>query len=311
MSSTSSSYPEGYDSLNQHQIGPFGPTNGQTPFVPQPLGSYTAPISHLPYPPGLLPSPGQLQLGSPSPNGNYLISSNSLPIMGREYFPQVGNLSLSSQDSWSSGFTEALQDNSRMDRKPSPPLQSALEVSQLSTSNDFQRLFSEARNYVEHAYSLIREFFDMSQIQALEESHRIIDSQIVRLAPFVSQSTESHNVYEMVKALRVIQSRIEDKLISFFQNLDERNRMKIIFTLPQLRDHSYISVVNRSVHHEGNPSVNQSVNNSVRDRSLSPNSSLIKNSSNSFDHVRMSSPNKEENKVPKFSPPLREKYYKG
>ena len=135
-SSTSSSYPEGYDNLNQSQIGPFGPTNGQTPFVPQPLGSYTAPISHLPYPPGLLPSPGQLQLGSPSPNGNYLISSNSLPIMGREYFPQVGNLSLSSQDSWSSGFTEALPDNSRMDRKSSPSLQSALEVSQVDTSND-------------------------------------------------------------------------------------------------------------------------------------------------------------------------------
>merc|ERR1712082_75530 len=136
-------------------------------------------------------------------------------------------------------FTEAIQDNSRMDRKPSPPLQSALKVSQSSTSNDFKRLFSEARNYVEHAYSFIRAFFDMSQIQALEESHRIIDSQIVRLAPFVSQSTENHNVYEMVKALQVIQSRIEDKLISFFQNLEERDRMKVIFTLPQLRDHSY------------------------------------------------------------------------
>ena len=160
---------------------------------------------------------------------------------------------------------------------PSSSPQSALKVSQSSTSNEFQHLFCEARNYVEHTYSLIRSFFDMSQIQALEESHRIIDSQIIRLAPFVSQSTENHNVYEMVKALQVIQSRIEDKLISFYQNLDERDRMKVIFTLPQLRDHSYISVVNRSVHHEGNPSVNQSVNNSVKDRSLSPNSSLIKN----------------------------------
>ena len=115
----------------------------------------------------------------------------------------------------------------------------------------------------------------------------------------------------MVKALRVIQSRIEDKLISFYQNLEERDRMKVIFTLPQLRDHSYISVVNRSVHHEGNPSVNQSINNSVNesifqstDKSISPNSSLIKNSSKNFSHVRMSSPNKEETKVPEFSPPL-------
>ena len=182
LSSTSSSYPEGYDNLNQSQIGPFGPTNGKIPFVPQPLGSYMAPISHLLYPPGLLPSPGQLQLGSPIQSSKYLIASNSLPVMGREYIPQDGNLSLSSHDrsSWSSGFTEALQDNFRKDRKPSPSLQSALKVSQSSISNDFQRLFSEARNYIEHTYSLIREFFDMSQIQALEESHRIMDSQIVR-----------------------------------------------------------------------------------------------------------------------------------
>merc|ERR1711947_51223 len=69
-------------------------------------------------------------------------------------------------------------------------------------------------------------------------------------------------------------------------------------------DHFYISVVNRSVHHEGNPSVNQSVNSSVKDRSLSPNSSLIKNSSQSFTHVKMSTPNKEKAKVPEFSPPL-------
>ena len=217
--------------------------------------------------------------------------------MGREYFPQVGNLSLSSHNSsyWCQGF--------RQDRNPSPSPEFAPRVCQFSTSNDFQRLFSEARNYIEHTYSLIREFFDRSQIQALEESHRIIDSQIVRLAPFVSQSTENYNVYEMVRALRVIQSSIENKLISFYQNLDERDRMLVIFTLPQLRDHSYISVVNRSVHHKGNPSVTQSVNNSVNDRSISPISSLIKNSSKNFAHVRMSSPNKEETKVPKFSPP--------
>merc|ERR1712101_73982 len=73
-----------------------------------------------------------------------------------------------------------------------------------------------------------------------------------------------------------------------------RNRMKIIFTLPQLRDLSYISVVNRSVY----------LNQSVRNRSLSPNSSLVKNSSISYDHVKTSSPIKEESKVPQFSPPL-------
>merc|ERR1712240_382586 len=171
-------------------------------------------------------------------------------------------------------------------------------------SSEFQQMFYEARNISEHTYFSISYFFNMSQIQTLEESYRIIDSQIVRLASFVSQSTENYNVFEMVKALRVIQTRIENTLISFYQNLDERNRLKVVFTLPQLRDHFYISVVNRSVHHEGNPSVTQSANSFVKDRSLSPSSSLIKNSSNDFSHVRMSSPNKEEANVPEFNPPL-------
>ena len=70
--------------------------------------------------------------------------------------------------------------------------------------------------------------------------------------------------------------------------------MKIQFTLPQLRDLSYISVVNRSVH----------LNQSVRDRSLSPNSSLAKNASISYDHVKTSSPVKGESKAPQFNPPL-------
>merc|ERR1712240_744709 len=171
-------------------------------------------------------------------------------------------------------------------------------------SSEFQQMFYEARNISEHTYFSISYFFNMSQIQTLEESYRIIDSQIVRLASFVSQSTENYNVFEMVKALRVIQTRIENTLISFYQNLDERNSLEVVFTLPQLRDHSYLSVVNRSVHHEGNPSVTQSANSSVKVRSLSPNSSLIKNSSNDFSHIRMSSPNKEEANVPEFNPPL-------
>merc|ERR1712240_804161 len=59
---------------------------------------------------------------------------------------------------------------------------------------------------------------------------------------------------------------------------------------------SYISVVNRSV--------TQSANSSVKARSLSPNSSLVKNSSNDFSYVRTSSPNKEKTNVPEFNPPL-------
>merc|ERR1711895_226195 len=103
-------------------------------------------------------------------------------------------------------------------------------VCQYSISKDFQGIFNEARTYVEHVYSLLREFFDRSQIFALEESHRILESKITRLAPFTSQFTESHNVYELVKALRVTQSSIENNLISFYQSLDERYRMLVTFT---------------------------------------------------------------------------------
>merc|ERR1712041_36070 len=83
--------------------------------------------------------------------------------------------------------------------------------------------------------------------------------------------------------------------------------MKVIFTLPQLRDYSFIGAVNRSVHYKVSQSINNSVNKSIfqsANESISPNSSLGTNSSNDFSHVRMSSPNKEEAKVPDFNPPL-------
>merc|ERR1711867_222635 len=88
--------------------------------------------------------------------------------------------------------------------------------------------------------------------------------------------------------------KIEETLLSFFQSLSERDRMKIHFSSPQLRDLSYISVVNRSVH----------INQSVRDRSLSPNASLAKNASISYDHIKTSSPVKGESMAPQFNPPL-------
>ena len=113
----------------------------------------------------------------------------------------------------------------------------------------------------------------------------------------------------MVKVLRVIQNKIEDKLISFYQSLQERDRMKVVFTLPQLRDYSFVEAVNRSVHHVGNSSVSQSISHSVNEsinestsKSVSHDSSLVQNSSNNFSHIKTSSPKNEEYDIPKFKP---------
>ena len=123
MASTNSfSSPE--ENSQNHQTNGIntqtGPFKSQSPFVPQPLGSSGAPISHtlfVPQPMGS--SPGQLQVDSSKLGSKYLISLDSLPVLGEgriNLIPQEGNLSLRSHDrtSWSSGFTEVLQDNYKM-----------------------------------------------------------------------------------------------------------------------------------------------------------------------------------------------------
>merc|ERR1711867_24246 len=119
---------------------------------------------------------------------------------------QGENINIYSHNSspWSSGFTSTLQDNSldlsRTRQLPSSP-ESASKVSQSSTSNAFQQLFYVSRDIVENTYFLLCSFFDVSQIRNLEESHRLIDTQISSLIPYVSQQTEEFNVHNMVQAM--------------------------------------------------------------------------------------------------------------
>ena len=61
----------------------------------------------------------------------------------------------------------------------------------------------------------------------------------------------------MIQAIRTMQSRIEDKLIAFYQNLPEREQLKVIFTLPQLKNHSFIEALNRSANVSNNASISQ------------------------------------------------------
>merc|ERR1711873_230383 len=99
-------------------------------------------------------------------------------------------------------------------------------------------------------------------------------------------------------AMRNLQTQIEDRLIIFYQNLSEMEKIKVVFSLPHLQNRSFVQAVNSPVEHLGDlsvnksvtqsvcQSVNQSVNRSVC-QSVSHNNSIgQKSPNNDFAHVR-------------------------
>ena len=63
--------------------------------------------------------------------------------------------------------------------------------------------------------------------------------------------------------MRNLQNKIEDRLINFHQNLLERDQIKVVFSLPQLQNRSFVQAVYRSVEQLGDLSASQSVSQSV------------------------------------------------
>ena len=192
------------------------------PLVPQPMGvvnmANVAPLHLLPHilafpnvglPSGFPSTPGQPPVGHVLQSREYNVMSNSHPVLGERqinHIPQGGNINVNSHNSslWSSGFTNALQDHSldpSRTRQPSSHTESASKVSHSNTNNAFQQLFYVSRDIVENTYFLLNSFFDVAQIRNLEESHRLLDTQIDRLIPYVSQQTEDFNVHNMVQAM--------------------------------------------------------------------------------------------------------------
>ena len=64
--------------------------------------------------------------------------------------------------------------------------------------------------------------------------------------------SENFNVQGMIFAIRTLQSKIEDKNITFYQNLPEREQLKVIFSLPQFKNCSFLDAINRSVNISNN-----------------------------------------------------------
>merc|ERR1711954_334587 len=105
--------------------------------------------------------------------------------------------------------------------------------------------------------------------------------------------------------MRQLQSRIEDKLITFYTNLSEREKAKVVLTLPHLQNRSFVQAVVSPAGHQSESSINQSVNSSVHKsgcHSVNPNDSLGQKYPNQdFAYVRTSSPTR-DHEIPKFRP---------
>ena len=101
--------------------------------------------------------------------------------------------------------------------------------------------------------------------------------------------------------MRNLQNKIEDKLINFYQNLSERDQIKVIFSLPQLQNCSFFQAVNRSAEQLDELSVSQGMRGNF---SVEDNISLVQNSPNNFSHIRTSSPKNEGCDIPKFKPQI-------
>ena len=182
--------------------------------------------------------------------------------------------------------------------------------SKVNVMRTFQEMFENAKIAFDRInfYSGVI-IIDRGQIKQFENMYRELDVYVNSLIPYIPSHFDSLNVQGMIHTMRNLQNKIEDKLIIFYQNLLERDQMKVVFTLPQLRDYSFVEAVNRSVHHLGNSSVSQSVSHSVNEsinkstsKSVSSDSSLVQNLYNNFSHIKMSSPKKEGYDIPEFKP---------
>ena len=226
-------------------LSPFHPV---VPIVPQPMGALNmalpnqfphllASLTHG-HPLGFSSTPpGQLPVGHSLQSREYNVLSNSHPVQGERqnnHMSQGENFNANSHNSsgWSSGFTNVLQDLS-LDlggvRQSSPHIESRTQVSH---SNTFQQIYTMSRDILENIYFSLNSFFDIAQIRNLEDSYRNLDTQIERLIPHISHQTNEFNVQNMIHAMRNLQNKIEDKLINFYQNLSERDQIKVVFGLP-------------------------------------------------------------------------------
>ena len=107
----------------------------------------------------------------------------------------------------------------------------------------FQQMFENAKIAFDRINFYSNLLIDRAQIEQFENMYRELDFYIDSLLPYFGPDLDIRGIiYDM----RNLQNKIEDKLINFYQNLSERDQIKVVFSLPQLQNRSFIQAVNRS-----------------------------------------------------------------
>ena len=181
-----------------------------------------------------------------------------------------------------------------------PTITSTIKITRDTSGNKvnvmrtFQEMFENAKIAFDRINFYSNFLIDRAQIEQFENMYRELDFYINSLLPYFGLGLDIRGI---IYDIRNLQTQIEDRLINFYQNLSEREKIKVIFTLPHLQNRSFVQAVNSlaghlddlSVNQSVSQPVNQSVNRSVHQsdcQSVSFNNSLgQKSPNNDFAHI--------------------------
>ena len=116
-----------------------------------------------------------------------------------------------------------------------------------SIQDTFQQIFLRTKNALDRANFNFNLLIDRSQIGYFESLYRELEVHVNSFIPYMGSHFDSLNVQGMIQTMRNLQTRLEDILINFYQNLSEREQFKVVFTLPQFQNHSFLCAINRSL----------------------------------------------------------------
>ena len=69
---------------------------------------------------------------------------------------------------------------------------------------------------------------DVAQIGNFEDMYRDLDGHINCLLPYIGMQFDNLNIQGMIFAIRTLQNNLEDKIITFYQNLPEQEQLKVV-----------------------------------------------------------------------------------